>query len=203
MSFRARRPVLAVVTTSAALVAAGLVATPAAATSTDPHWFAAQVKTKEVLQHLEALQEIADAHDGTRASGTPGFDASGDYVQGLLEDAGYTVGRQPFDFVYTETLAQTLVVGGTTVPGDAFVATHLRDFELRSSFLPLMVTAVVFAGVVLKCSRSVGVFGSKAGVAGKAGAFFSGIRSSWWNVACDSVTAIFASLMNISTKRGF
>jgi Zn-dependent M28 family amino/carboxypeptidase len=68
-----------------------------------------------VLQHLEALQEIADAHGGNRASGTPGHDASGDYVQSRLEEAGYTVERQPFDFVYTRTLAQSLVVGGAPV----------------------------------------------------------------------------------------
>ena len=115
MTLRTRRSVLAVATTSAALVA--LVAPPATATeSPDPHRFAAGVTTKEVVRHLEAFQEIADASGGTRASGTPGYDASADYVQDLLEDAGYTVERQPFDFTYVETLAQTLTVGDAPVP---------------------------------------------------------------------------------------
>jgi Zn-dependent M28 family amino/carboxypeptidase len=114
MTFRTRA--LAVAATSAALVAAGLVATPAAASGDpDPAEFAHRVRTGEVLEHLEAFQHIADDHDGTRASGTPGHDASGDYVQGLLEDAGYTVERQPVDFVYTEVIAETLTVGGNPV----------------------------------------------------------------------------------------
>ena len=57
----------------------------------------------DVLGHLEALQGIADANGGTRASGTPGYDASADYVAGLLEEAGFTVQRQVFDFsLFTE-----------------------------------------------------------------------------------------------------
>ena len=111
-----RRPTLAVATASAALLTAGLVAGPAAAApSPDPIGFASGVKTVEVLAHLEAFQDIADAHGGTRASGTPGYAASGDHVQGLLEEAGYAVERQEFPFVYTETIAQTLTVGGEPV----------------------------------------------------------------------------------------
>jgi Zn-dependent M28 family amino/carboxypeptidase len=44
------------------------------------------------------LQAIADANEDTRASGTPGYDASADYVAGLLEDAGYNLTRQPFEY---------------------------------------------------------------------------------------------------------
>jgi aminopeptidase Y len=42
-----------------------------------------------VLEHLEALQAIADANGGTRASGLPGYRASVDYVVEQLEAAGY------------------------------------------------------------------------------------------------------------------
>ena len=53
--------------------------------------------------HLEALQAIADANGGTRESGTPGYDESADYVADLLEDAGYEIERQVFDFsLFTE-----------------------------------------------------------------------------------------------------
>jgi hypothetical protein len=42
-----------------------------------------------ILGHERALQSIANANGGTRASGTPGFAASADYVAGRLERAGY------------------------------------------------------------------------------------------------------------------
>ena len=61
------------------------------------------VDADDAFEHLEALQDIADANGGTRASGTPGYDQSADYVANLLEDAGFTVERQVFDFsLYTE-----------------------------------------------------------------------------------------------------
>ncbi|SCG70932.1 aminopeptidase Y [Micromonospora inositola] len=60
------------------------------------------VTVQGVLRHLDAFQAIADAHGGTRASGTPGFAASADYVAGMLEQAGYQVTRQPFQFPFYE-----------------------------------------------------------------------------------------------------
>jgi hypothetical protein len=39
--------------------------------------------------HLAALQRIADENGGTRASGTPGYDASVEYVAERLRQAGY------------------------------------------------------------------------------------------------------------------
>ena len=52
------------------------------------------------MKHLNALQDIADTNDGTRAAGTSGYAASGDYVEGVLEAAGYDVTRQVFDIEY-------------------------------------------------------------------------------------------------------
>jgi aminopeptidase S len=46
-------------------------------------------------EHLDALQGLADASDGTRADGTPGFAASVDYVTARLEAAGYDVVAEP------------------------------------------------------------------------------------------------------------
>lgn len=57
----------------------------------------------DVLEHQAVLQGIANANGGTRASGTPGYDESADYVADLLEDAGFAVERQAFTFsTYTE-----------------------------------------------------------------------------------------------------
>ena len=55
-----------------------------------------------VLEHEKALQAIADAHDGNRASGTDGYEASVDYVRQRLEAAGYEVEIQAFDFPFFE-----------------------------------------------------------------------------------------------------
>src|SRR3712207_8419883 len=46
-----------------------------------------------VDEHLKALQQIAEANGGNRASGNPGYTASADYVQQRLEAAGYQVTR--------------------------------------------------------------------------------------------------------------
>ena len=68
------------------------------------------VNADDAFEHLQALQDIADANGGTRASGTPGYDASADYVAGLLEDAGYSVERQEFSFsLYTENSSSLIV----------------------------------------------------------------------------------------------
>jgi Zn-dependent M28 family amino/carboxypeptidase len=55
-----------------------------------------------VRGHQAALQAIADANGGTRASGTPGFGASAAYVKSKLEAAGYSVSVLPFDFPFFE-----------------------------------------------------------------------------------------------------
>ena len=50
--------------------------------------------------HLDAFQKIADANDGTRASGTPGYAASRDYVVKELRAAGYKPKVQTFAFPF-------------------------------------------------------------------------------------------------------
>ncbi len=56
------------------------------------------VTLEGVMEHQQAFQDIADANGGTRASGTPGYDASVDYVEERLSRAGYTTTRQEFTF---------------------------------------------------------------------------------------------------------
>ena len=58
-----------------------------------------------VLEHMEAFQKIAEnnpdpEYGTTRAAGTPGYQASVDYVAGLLKDAGYTVTLDPVEITY-------------------------------------------------------------------------------------------------------
>ncbi|MEV4172037.1 M28 family metallopeptidase [Nonomuraea sp. NPDC049709] len=58
-----------------------------------------QVKGANAKKHLDALQAIGTANGGNRAAGTPGYDASVDYVAGKLRKAGYKVTLQPINFV--------------------------------------------------------------------------------------------------------
>ena len=62
-----------------------------------------------VREHQAALQEIADANDDTRVSGSDGYDESVDYAVDVLEAAGYSVTRQSFDFVRFEVIAPAIL----------------------------------------------------------------------------------------------
>jgi Zn-dependent M28 family amino/carboxypeptidase len=74
-----------------------------------------------MLQHERALQQIANANMGTRASGTPGYDASAAYVAERLRRAGYRVVEQEFTFPFFRKLAEpTLTVGDTAYETDNF-----------------------------------------------------------------------------------
>ncbi|MEU5878979.1 M28 family metallopeptidase [Spirillospora sp. NPDC047279] len=96
-------------TAVATLAALPLGLTTAARAEPRPDAFATSIPVAAVERHLEAFQEIADAHGGTRASGTPGYAASRDYVAGLLRKAGYDVSVQPFEFpFYRENSTPTL-----------------------------------------------------------------------------------------------
>jgi Zn-dependent M28 family amino/carboxypeptidase len=58
------------------------------------------VTLEGVREHQAAFQAIADANGGTRAGGTPGYDASLAYVQQKMTAAGYRVTLNEFAFVY-------------------------------------------------------------------------------------------------------
>ncbi len=68
----------------------------------------------DAYRHLRAFQRIADRNDGNRAAGTPGYEASVDYVARKLRRAGYKV-RIP-EFSYDERIRPdgTLSVGDLT-----------------------------------------------------------------------------------------
>ncbi len=92
-------------------VLATLVAVPAATTApttfplAESQGFRKAVTVPGIRAHQQALQTIATANGGIRTSGTPGYDASVDYVVGRLEAAGYSPTVQPFDFAFFRELA--------------------------------------------------------------------------------------------------
>lgn len=67
------------------------------------------VTVSGILTHERVLQRIANNNAGTRASGTPGYAASADYVKKQLKKAGYKVTEQSFEFpFYQEVTPATL-----------------------------------------------------------------------------------------------
>ena len=93
-----------------ALVTALLVATPALAVDdVNTQRLRNAVTVGGILGHERVLQRIANQNGGTRASGTPGYDASADYVAGRLRAAGYTVTEQEFTFPFYQELSPAVL----------------------------------------------------------------------------------------------
>ncbi|MFV8054284.1 M28 family metallopeptidase [Mycobacterium sp. 48b] len=63
----------------------------------EPQELAGKITVDAMFTHLRKLQEIADSHDGNRAVGSPGYDASVDYVAQLLRDKGFDVQTPEFE----------------------------------------------------------------------------------------------------------
>jgi Zn-dependent M28 family amino/carboxypeptidase len=74
-----------------------------------------RVTADAMMVHLKKLQEIADAHDGNRALGTPGYDASVDYVANTLRDKGFDVQTPEFEVRLPFADDPSLTVGGNKV----------------------------------------------------------------------------------------
>jgi Zn-dependent M28 family amino/carboxypeptidase len=74
-----------------------------------------RVKADAMMAHLTKLQEIADAHDGNRALGTAGYDASVDYVAKALRDKGFDVQTPQFEVRLPFADDPQLTVGGAPV----------------------------------------------------------------------------------------
>jgi Zn-dependent M28 family amino/carboxypeptidase len=100
----------------AVLLGTFVVAGPAQATSSDNRvkQLTRSVTLAGVLRHLTALQAIAKHSGGTRASGTPGFDRSADYVATLMRLAGYRVTRQPFQFNFCQDTGSSFAQNAPT-----------------------------------------------------------------------------------------
>ncbi|MGE0215492.1 M20/M25/M40 family metallo-hydrolase [Mycolicibacterium sp.] len=76
---------------------------------------AERVTIDGVYRHLAELQKIADDNDGNRADGTPGFQASVDYLVKLLRDNGFEVTTAEFERLSgSQGGNPALTVGGRT-----------------------------------------------------------------------------------------
>jgi Zn-dependent M28 family amino/carboxypeptidase len=85
-----------------------------------------RVSTDAMMSHLSKLQDIASANRNTRAVGTPGYDASVDYVVGKLQNSGFDVQTVQFDARVFHSDPGSVTIGDQT-----FVARAL-EFSLAT-----------------------------------------------------------------------
>lgn len=81
-----------------------------------------------VRSHQAALQAIADANNGIRTSGTPGYDASVAYAADVFRRAGYTVTIQDFTFNTFITLSGTVLEQVAPAPA-GLVQTNIMSYS--------------------------------------------------------------------------
>lgn len=74
-----------------------------------------RITADAMMAHLERLQQIADDHDGNRALGTPGYDASVDFIANTLRDKGFDVQTPEFEVRLPFAEEPTLTVDGTRI----------------------------------------------------------------------------------------
>ena len=91
-----------------------------------------------ILEHERRFAAIAEENDGNRAAGTPGYDASAEYVAETLRDAGYEVSTQQFDLPESAAmtdadLERVLQNTESYVRGDDFsIVEHSGDGEVAA-----------------------------------------------------------------------
>ncbi len=104
----------------------------------------AKVTLDNMVGHLQRFQEIADRNGGSRADGTPGFDASVDYVAKLLQDKGFDVQIPEFQRLETVTAGKpSLVIGG-------------RNFQVDQASLLAPTQPRGVSGLVVEPTRPAG-----------------------------------------------
>lgn len=117
---------LAVVALSAS--SAGCAHRSSDAQQTSPAAFAAALRDKvtadAMMAHLAKLQDIANANNGTRAVGTPGFDASVDYVVNTLRGSGFDVQTPEFSARVFHAEKPDLTIAGRPIEA------HALDYSL-------------------------------------------------------------------------
>lgn len=78
-----------------------------------------KVTADAMMAHLSNLQDIANANNGTRAVGTPGYEASVDYVVHTLRNSGFEVQTPEFSARVFHADKPELTVGGRPVEARA------------------------------------------------------------------------------------
>jgi Zn-dependent M28 family amino/carboxypeptidase len=123
----------------AALLMVTLAAAPAAAVdNVNSKKLRDAVTVNGILGHERALQRIANKNGGTRASGTPGYAASANYVKTVLKKAGYKVSEQTFTFPFFRALAPATVaqVSPTAATYETSTLTYSGSGNVSGTVVP-------------------------------------------------------------------
>ncbi|MGE0215491.1 M28 family metallopeptidase [Mycolicibacterium sp.] len=139
-----------------------------------------KVTVDATMAHLTKLQEIADANDGNRALGTPGYQASVDYVVNTLRDKGFQVQTPEFEVRLPWADEPALTVAGAGVPARAMEFTIGTEgvggplVPARAEDTPGCTAddydGLPVRGAVVLVDRGACPFGAKQAVAAQAGA---------------------------------
>ncbi|QHD86565.1 M28 family peptidase [Gordonia sp. JH63] len=106
-----------------------------------PAALAEAVTLDNVMAHVRALAQIADNHGGNRAAGTPGYDASLDYVAGLLRTAGFDVTTPPVEYERFDAGPVSLTADGLKV------ATRVVEYSAGTGDTPVAGAPVAVNGL--------------------------------------------------------
>ncbi|QIV81415.1 M28 family peptidase [Mycolicibacterium frederiksbergense] len=102
---------------AAALMLTSCAAAPEPAPADPARDLAGKVNADAIFGHLEELNGIAAANRGNRAVGTPGYEATVEYVAGVLRDGGFEVSTPEFEWLKMGDPGKpTLQIGGRSYP---------------------------------------------------------------------------------------
>jgi Zn-dependent M28 family amino/carboxypeptidase len=110
-----------------------------------------------IKQHLKQLQTIATANGGTRSTGSPGHEASAQYVENKLKATGYyDVTSQPFVAdVYTQLAPPTLSANPAPSPAWAEGQDYSSmEFSGSGAFANAPIAVIDYAAPTTKASTS-------------------------------------------------
>ena len=139
------------------------------------------VNVDGVREHQAAFQAIADANNGIRTSGTPGYNASAAYVADRMEAAGYYVTVQEFQFQTFIVLSPTVLEQVSPPPAGPIVNNIMSYSGSGDNTAPVSTLSVITgcnasdfagfpAGHIALISRGACTFALKATNAYNAGA---------------------------------
>jgi Zn-dependent M28 family amino/carboxypeptidase len=114
---------------------------------------AAKVTVDGMLGQLQQLQQIADANGGSRADGTPGYEASVDYIAKTLKDKGFDVQTPQFERLVPVT------------PGKPALSVGGRNYSVDQASLLLQTPAGGITGPVVKPPKPAGCVAGDYGAA--------------------------------------
>ena len=137
----------------AAAAVACVAAAPAAAAPSGSQKLQDALTVKNIVNHERQLAAIAGRNGNTRASGTPGYDKSVDYVSKKLTKAGYKVTKQTFLFPYFEetapgSLARVSPSPKTYTEDEFSVMQYSGSGTAEAKVVPVDVTVPADAGAV-------------------------------------------------------